>query len=91
MACYASTESRLRVIGVRDAGTLAVTYHNTGSGGGERAAAAPPGKHTPTPLPAPPRPHPPGALHVHAMHSLFMAATTLCSSCEFFSRCCCAT
>ena len=25
----------------------------------------------------PPRPRP-GALHVHAMHSLFMAATTLC-------------
>lgn len=33
-----------------------------------------------TPLPPRPHvPHTPGALHVHAMHSLFMAATTLCS------------
>lgn len=50
-----------------------------------RPAAPPRGKHTPTPLPAAPRTlHPPDALHVHAMHSLFMAATTLCSFLALF-------
>lgn len=72
----------------RDAGALAVTYHNTG-----RREPRPPLRAVNTPPrgapPAAPRtPHvPAAALHVHAMHSLFMAATTLCSFLEeFFSR-----
>lgn len=48
-----------------------------------RSARPPPpsrGKHTPRPSPRARTALPsPGALHVHAMHSLFMAATTLCS------------
>lgn len=60
-----------------------------------RGASRPPLAVNTPPRPSLARPHParhtprldprPGALHVHAMHSLFMAATTLCSSASFLA------
>ncbi|CAH0717260.1 unnamed protein product, partial [Brenthis ino] len=55
------------------------------------AVNTPPRPSSADPLPPPsvPAPHPrpphPVALHVHAMHSLFMAATTLCFSGSFLA------